>query len=207
MMTQAGYLSRLEVLLQPLPEQRKWEILDDIRQHFDEGMAAGLSEEALAESLSAPELLAQEYLSLYEKDLPQAPLAPALSHPAKPRRQGPGFFGKLGRGTMLFFVDLCLGLPVFLSLWAVWFALWISGVAMGFAGIAVSILTMLSRLFPIPWVAISFPLFSFFLGLTVSALGFLLLMGMGPMGRGLGRMTGGFIRWNGRVMGGSVYDA
>lgn len=210
MMTQAEYLSRLEYLLQSLPEDKKWEMLDDIRQHFDEGIAAGIPEEEIAEGLGAPELLAQEYIgSAQDPAGGNATPAPDLSRrmPRKAARK-PGVLGRIWRGIFLFFLDLCVALPVFITLYALWFALLVTGVSMSIAGIGSVLVVLVTRIIPLSFVYVGYPMFTFVACITVTAVGMLLAMAMRPVGRWVFGLTGRFLRWNGRVMtGGNAYEA
>lgn len=208
MMTQAEYLSRLEYLLQPLPEDKKWELLDDIRQHFDEGISSGISEEDIADGLGAPELLAREYLESFQGGAPSAPTAPDLSRRMPQKSAKPGILGRICRGIFLFFLDLCVALPVFITLYALWFSFLVTGIVMGVAGILTSLVVLVTRIIPLSFVFIGYPMFTFVAGITIMAIGLLLAIAMKPVGRWVLGFTGRFLRWNGRFMtGGHNYDA
>lgn len=202
MMSQAEYLSRLEYLLQDMPAERKWELLDDIRQHFDEGIASGVPEDEIARNLGAPELLAKEYLGGGAPS--EGPVAPrALPVPVRPKRERrPGAWGKIWRATALFFLNVVLMLAVFITLYALWFSFAATGVGLFFGGVLSSLITAITRIIPIPFVRVSYPMLTFVSGITLSALGGMMLLWTRSLLHGLLRLTGRYLNWNRRVMNG-----
>lgn len=69
-MTKGQYLDRLSESLLNLPEEKVQEIIADIYAHFEDGRAAGISEEDIAKGLGSPEELAREYLKTCGDEAP-----------------------------------------------------------------------------------------------------------------------------------------
>lgn len=65
-MTKNDYINTLNRHLSGLSEEEKSEILNDIRDHFDNGISNGKTDDEIASALGDPELLARQYKSDYQ---------------------------------------------------------------------------------------------------------------------------------------------
>lgn len=61
-MKKADFLNELYVYLSPLPQKERKEILNDFREHFREGAAAGKCEEQICAELGSPFECARQYV-------------------------------------------------------------------------------------------------------------------------------------------------
>lgn len=61
-MNKADFLNELYAYLSPLPSKERKEILNDFREHFREGAAAGKSEEMICAELGSPFECAKQYV-------------------------------------------------------------------------------------------------------------------------------------------------
>lgn len=61
-MNRTDFLNALYYYLSPLPNKERNEILEDFREHFREGTAAGKSEEQICEELGSPMECAKQYV-------------------------------------------------------------------------------------------------------------------------------------------------
>lgn len=60
-MTQSQFMYKLMVELTDLPDEKKYVIMNEYTQFFDERLDRGMSEEQIAEALPAPKVIAQAY--------------------------------------------------------------------------------------------------------------------------------------------------
>ena len=106
-MTKYEYLGELEKRLEALPHKDVCDIMNEIRNHFEEGIASGKSEEEICESLGDVGELADSY-----KDGATLPQIISRREKAnRPKNSGPDTQG-------IFFVilfNLFVGLPAWLS--------------------------------------------------------------------------------------------
>ena len=61
-MTKIDFLNELYAYLSPLPKKERMEILNDFREHFREGAAAGKTEEQICAELGSPFECAKQYV-------------------------------------------------------------------------------------------------------------------------------------------------
>lgn len=187
-MTQAEFMRRLDDGLSALPFRRREEIADDMRRHFEEGRAIGHDEHELSAMLGNPEELARDYLVQEGVD------------PARRVEKRRGCLGTVAVLIGLFFLDLCLALPVFISLWAIWFALAATAISLVIAGGLVFVATIASIFVPgLLYVGNFFLLYIFGAIFCVSA-GLLLCYATWALMKRLARGTMKFIRWNGYAL-------
>lgn len=122
-MTKQQYLSILKQHLVGLPNDEITEILNDILEHFDTGLASGRSEAEIAEALGSPKLMA---LGLLTQS------GPALD---KSKLQAKGV--SVVRLWMIFigvgFTNLMI-LPIFVGIGGVIFGLFVTIMALYFSG-------------------------------------------------------------------------
>lgn len=183
-MTQAEYMAVFTGRLGSLPIQRKQEIIEDILDHFREGAQEGVPEETLAERLGEPEMLAKEYCAQFATE--SASKKPSVSNIWRV------IFAGIGMGML----NLVITLPIAASAFAVWISLLVTGGALILSGALVFVVTIVDLIIPLPFAAIAYPVAGIFGGLSITALGGLLLISMLYSGRWLGRVTSKYVGTN-----------
>lgn len=78
-MTRFEFLQRLERALRQLPDSKRAEIVADYQSYFADGVAAGRSEEAVAESLGDPARLGAELVVAHEAASLDTAVAPTAT--------------------------------------------------------------------------------------------------------------------------------
>ena len=187
-MTRAEYMVRLGDKLGNLPEGRRREIVEEILAHFNDGGSEGISDEALADGLGQPELLAKEYRAAYASE--QASIKPSIGNVMRVVWAG------IGMGML----NLIFVLPIVAALFAVWISLVVCGAVMAIAGVLGAILAAINLMIPIAFVA--YPAASIFACLAAAALGGLLLIGSLYMGKAMGKFIAGYVRANMEIISG-----
>src|SRR5574344_186038 len=142
-MTKYEYLGELEKRLEALPHKDVCDIMDEIRNHFEEGIASGKSEEEICESLGDVGELADSY-----KDGATLPQIISRREKAnRPKNSGPDTQG-------IFFVilfNLFVGLPAWLS---------VLGILLGLAIVLLCITLMLLSVLIFSLVVLGFKYFA-----------------------------------------------
>ncbi len=189
-MTRAEYMIRLTDKLGNLPEGRRREIVEEILAHFNDGGSEGISDEALAEGLGSPELLAKEYRAAYASE--QASIKPSIGNVMRVVWAG------IGMGML----NLIFVIPIAAVLFAVWISLVATGGAMALAGTLSAILSAVSLIIPIPFIAVGYPLAAVFACLMIASLGGLILIGSLRLGGAWGKFTAKYVRTNIEIISG-----
>lgn len=136
-MNRDAFMARLREGLRGLPPETVDEIVADYETHFAEGIAAGRSEDSLAEALGDPGRLARELkaeagLKRWEEKRDPAAAAGAI-------------FAVLGLGA----VDILILLPVLVAVGGTLFGLFVGAIAVFFAGGWLSVAAPTGN---VPWV-------------------------------------------------------
>ncbi len=189
-MTRAEYMIRLADKLHNLPEIRRREIVEEILAHFNDGGSEGISDEALAEGLGPPEILAKEYRAAYASE--QASVKPSIGNVMRVVWAG------IGMGML----NLIFVLPIVAALFAVWLSLVITGGAMALVGALTAILSIVSIIFPMALISIVYPIASVFVCLMVASLGGLLLIGSLRLGGAWGKFIARYVCTNIEIISG-----
>ena len=189
-MTRAEYMIRLTDSLSKLPENRRREVVEEILAHFNDGGGEGISDEALADGLGSPELLAKEYRAAYASE--QASIRPSIGNVMRVVWAG------IGMGML----NLIFVLPIVAALFAAWLSLAIAGGAMAIVGALSAILAIISMIIPIAFAYIAYPIVSVFACLMIASLGALLLIGSLYMGKALGKALARYVRTNMEIISG-----
>ncbi len=189
-MTRAEYMIRLTDKLHNLPEARRREIVEEILAHFNDGGSEGISDEALAEGLGPPELLAKDYRAAYASE--QASIKPTIGNVMRVVWAG------LGMGML----NLIFVLPIVAVLFAVWIALVCMGGAMALAGALAAVLAIVSLIIPIAFAYIAYPVMSIFAFIMIAALGGLILIGSIYLGKAMGKALARYVRTNMEIISG-----
>lgn len=182
-MTESEFMGRLSSGLNALPFRRREEILEDMRRHFEEGRAIGRDEHELADMLGDPQGLARDYLS-------QAGIDPD----AAPRARGAA--GKFFAAVGMFFFNICLGIPLLITLWALWFSLAMMALAFILSGVIAFAATALGPFVPFIGSAGSYFLTYIFVSIACVSGGILLGYAAWRLLFKCSRSTGKYIRWN-----------
>lgn len=183
-MTQAEYMLLFADRLGRMPMERKQEILEDILAHFRDGAEQGIPEDKLAEGLGDPEALAREYRATFAAE--QAHKKPTVHNVWRV------IFAGIGMGML----NLIFAVPIGAAVFAVWVSLLVSGGAMALAGVAAAILSLVDLIVPLSFVVVGYPVGMIFAGISIAALGGLLVIGTVYMGRWLGRVTVRYVKTN-----------
>lgn len=189
-MAQQEFMERLEAGIRTLPPQRVQEIQEDIRRHFDEGKDGGLPEDRLAQMLGDPDALAGEYMAIYREEQPPEEIVAEEMQGSS--RSGRSMAGKIGAGVGMFFLDICLGIP----LWAVLGAVWIviaCGFVIALAGMLDLVLMAVDWVVPLSWVNVDYPLIGLFGGIFCVSLGGLMILGLRRYNALLRRLWAGYM--------------
>ncbi|PZG54721.1 hypothetical protein C1909_00805 [Listeria ivanovii] len=122
-MNKQDFLNELNQRLELLDPKERRELLSDYQEHFRNGLAEGKSEEQIVFDLGTPEEIAADILN--ERDIKMEQVdndyyyVPRKSHRGN-RSTGMQILIDVG----LFFLDVCLIIPILVSLWAVSISLW-----------------------------------------------------------------------------------
>ncbi len=189
-MTRAEYMIRLTDKLSSMPEVRRREIVEEILAHFNDGGSEGISDEALAEGLGSPELLAKEYRAAYASE--QASIKPSIGNVMRVVWAG------MGMGML----NLIFVLPIVAIVFAVWLSLVVMGGAMALAGALAAILAIISIIIPIAFVYIAYPVISIFACVMIASLGGLILIGSLRLGGAMGKFIARYVRTNIEIISG-----
>lgn len=206
-----AFLSTLKAGIATLPPGRVREIEEDMLRHFAEGLENGENEEQLVEKLGDPAELAREYVELYSEEVPPTGPLPSVWLPEEqedapepvtvsyePLRKRGGF-SMAAAAVGMFFFNLILGLPLWITLGTVWIVL-ACGFIMVPAGILAILIQIAHMIMPLPWVQIDYPLVNFFGAISVISLGGLMIMGCIRYGKILVRWMTGYLRFNRRAV-------
>lgn len=177
-------MKRLHGGLSSLPKERKGEIEEDLRQHFEAGEADGIEEDILVEKLGDPILLAKEYTELYE-----AEHRPKEKSTAK----------KIWSGVGMFFFNLVFMLPVWLTAFCLWLV-----PACGFVVILACVIMFLAviitTIVPVNFLIIDYPWVAFFGSISGISLGVLMSVFAVWSGKKLLVLFQRYVSWNARVI-------
>jgi len=121
-MTRQAFIDRLRLGLSGLPPQAVAETIADYETHFAEGLAAGRSEEEVAEALGDPGRLARELRA--ESGLKK------WEEQRNPSAAAGAIFAVLGLGA----IDVLILLPMLMAIGGALFGLVVAAIAVFFAG-------------------------------------------------------------------------
>jgi uncharacterized membrane protein len=121
-MTRAEFMARLKQGLVGLPTNTAADIVSDYHAHFEDGMAAGRTEEQVASALGDPDRLARE--------LKAESTAKRWGQEQSPSSAAAAVFGILGLGA----IDIIILLPLVLPIFGTVLAMLAAGVVVFFSG-------------------------------------------------------------------------
>ncbi|WP_270996880.1 HAAS signaling domain-containing protein [Listeria seeligeri] len=124
-MNKQDFLNELNQRLELLDPRERRELLSDYQEHFRNGLAEGKSEEQIVFDLGTPEEIATDILS--ERDIKEEPLENDYYYVPRKNYNGDRSKGKqILIGVGLFFLDVCLIIPILISLWAISISVWVT---------------------------------------------------------------------------------
>lgn len=183
-MTQIEFMQRFKRGIASIPKERQQEIIEDISQHFEEGIAANMGEAELAAQLGNPELLAKEYRAsqAVERANDHMTAGNVLSV----------IWAAIGMGML----NLILIFPIWISLFVAWISLMAASLAMTIAGVGGFLGVIIGLLSSNTLVYVTYPLASIFACIASTSLGLLLGIGMLHAGKWFARVTLQYVQAN-----------
>ncbi|MBC1339998.1 DUF1700 domain-containing protein [Listeria welshimeri] len=122
-MNKQDFLNELNQRLELLDPKERRELLSDYQEHFRNGIEAGKSEEQIVFDLGKPEEIAADILS--ERDIREEHVETDYYYvPRKNQNENRSMSKQILIGVGLFFLDICLIIPIMVSLWALVISLW-----------------------------------------------------------------------------------
>lgn len=122
-MNKQDFLNELNQRLELLDPKERRELLSDYQEHFRNGIEAGKSEEQIVFDLGKPEEIAADILS--ERDIREEHVETDYYYvPRKKQYENRSMSKQILIGVGLFFLDICLIIPIMVSLWALVISLW-----------------------------------------------------------------------------------
>lgn len=185
-MNKQDFLNELNQRLELLDSKERRELLSDYQEHFRNGLEEGKSEEQIVFDLGTPEEIAADILN--ERDIKEEKVENDYYYvPRKNQTENRSTGRQLLIGVGLFFLDVCLIIPIIVSLWAVSISLWAT-VASFFL---TPILLGISLLF-----GMDFEMYQMFISIGLVGLGLMLLFVTSSLFQFTKKATIGIIQWH-----------
>ncbi len=187
-MNKKDFINKLSSCLRGITGEERQDVINDFEEHFKEGMAAGRTEEDIADSLGDPRVLANQFkasilVSQAEKTTSPANITRAV-------------FATLGLG----FFNLIFILGPFIAIVGVFIALFACAIALTASGITVFFASIFGPLFP-QYVSISInPAVAIFSSIGVTCVGILFFVGDIYLAKLLYRLFLRYIKFNLRII-------
>ncbi|MBC2328770.1 DUF1700 domain-containing protein [Listeria swaminathanii] len=122
-MNKQDFLNELNQRLELLDPKERRELLSDYQEHFRNGIEAGKSEEQIVFDLGTPEEIAADILS--ERNIREEHVEAEYYYvPRKNQNENRSVSKQILIGVGLFFLDICLIIPIMVSLWSLVISLW-----------------------------------------------------------------------------------
>ncbi|MBC1968497.1 HAAS signaling domain-containing protein [Listeria marthii] len=122
-MNKQDFLNELNQRLELLDPKERRELLSDYQEHFRNGIDAGKSEEQIVFDLGTPEEIATDILS--ERNIREEQVEAEYYYvPRKNQNANRSVSKQILIGVGLFFLDICLIIPIMVSLWSLVISLW-----------------------------------------------------------------------------------
>lgn len=218
-MNKNEFLHVLQKELNPLGPAAISEILADFEEHFANGLARGKSEDEITAELGNPAEIAQQYkesaadgpssrpvVQFYQYQdpvnpspqgaAPQGPAAAAAAAPAVEPAARPG--GKINETALISVLvfNLFIGIPIWLSLFAILISFWAAVGGIGVAAIALFVVAILKA-------GVTSLILALF-GVALTALLVLSVILMVYLTKWLAKGLGYYVRWNKRLVTGGA---
>lgn len=132
-MNKQDFLNELNQRLELLDPKERRELLSDYQEHFRNGIEAGKSEEQIVFDLGKPEEIAADIIS--ERGIREEPTEMDYYYvPRKNQNENRSVSKQILIGVGLFFLDVCLIIPIMVSLWSLVISLWVTVVCFFISG-------------------------------------------------------------------------
>ncbi|MBC6296316.1 DUF1700 domain-containing protein [Listeria sp. FSL L7-1517] len=185
-MNKQDFLNELNQRLELLDSKERRELLSDYQEHFRNGLEEGKSEEQIVFDLGTPEEIAADILN--ERDIKEEKVENDYYYvPRKNQTENRSTGRQLLIGVGLFFLDVCLIIPIIVSLWAVSISLW----ATVGSFFLTPILLGISLLF-----GMDFEMYQIFISIGLVGLGLMLLFVTSSLFQFTKKATIGIIQWH-----------
>ncbi|MBC1482094.1 DUF1700 domain-containing protein [Listeria sp. FSL L7-1485] len=185
-MNKQDFLNELNQRLELLDSKERRELLSDYQEHFRNGLEEGKSEEQIVFDLGTPEEIAADILN--ERDIKEEKVENDYYYvPRKNQTENRSTGRQLLIGVGLFFLDVCLIIPIIVSLWAVSISLW----ATVGSFFLTPILLGISLLF-----GMDFEMYQMFISIGLVGLGLMLLFVTSSLFQFTKKATIGIIQWH-----------
>ncbi|WP_432662382.1 DUF1700 domain-containing protein [Wukongibacter baidiensis] len=195
-MNKNEFLTELSNLLSSLPSDERQDILFDYEEHFSIGLEEGKTEEDIIDSLGSPKTIAKQYKANYI--VTQAEVNPSPSNMLKAVLAilALGFF------NLIFVLGPFLGLVgVLIGLFAASIGILIAGVSVFGTAALGPVLGSLNAYISLPSIMVSNTGATLFLGIGLTSLGLLFIIGNCYLARWLYIGTIQYLKLNLRLLG------
>ena len=186
-MNRHEYLAALEKELKSKGVCDYNEIIEEYSEHFNLKTADGYKEEEISAKLASPEDIAEQWSDISTKT---------------ERKTGQ----RIASGIGFFFLDACLGIPIFISLYAWIFSF--AAIVFAFAISGVVMITGIDRIYPLSeYVNVGFAMpyiSSLFGGIALTALTVLVAMGTEYCRLYTNKLLATYLRWHKTVLSGTT---
>lgn len=191
-MNRNEFLQKLEYSLTSLPNEEKQDILYDYEEHFSMGLELGKTEEEISESLGDPTVIAKDFKVNYM--VVQAENSTSTGNILR------AVFATVSLG----FFNLIFVLGPFLAAIGIILALFITGIALTGSGVVVMGVIIFQAVFPnslaLSSVMILDGIGAFFVGVGITCLGLLILIGTVYVIKYFYQLTIRYLRFNFRII-------
>ena len=187
-MNKKDFINKLSSYLAGVPVEERQDVINDIEDHFKEGVAEGRTEEEIAESLGDPKVFANQFKANI--------LVNTASKPTSAINITRAVLATLGLG----FFNLIFILGPFIGIVAVLFSLFASAIAVIATGIAVFFASIFGPLVPQYIAVMVNPAVSIFASIGVTLFGILFFVGDIYVAKWIYRLFVRYIKFNVRII-------
>ena len=187
-MTKSEFLNALSDALRGLPEEERKDILYDYEEHFAAALEAGKTEEEVAGTLGDPRVLAKNFKADY------------IVKQAEENKSVTNIFRAVFSVVSLGFFNVVFVIPPFFALAGVMIGLLAAAVGVTAAGLINFFAGLFALIIPGLTAGIPHSFFAIFLGLAITSLGLLFLIGVCCLARFLYKGTVWYLKMNLKVI-------
>lgn len=187
-MSRQEFMNRLKRALADLPESERQELLADYEEHFDIGLAEGLTADQISEKLGNPAQIG--------RSASMEALLGTEQSGSRARKVGRALFAS----TSLGFFNVLFIIGPYAGLVAAMLGLWSGAAALALSGLAAIVMLVIGQVFPaliatdgLNWLLVIFA------GIGTSALGVLACVGMWKLSQLFLGMTRRYVLFNVRL--------
>ncbi|MBC1375055.1 DUF1700 domain-containing protein [Listeria sp. FSL L7-0091] len=185
-MNKQDFLNELNQRLELLDPKERRELLSDYQEHFRNGVEAGKSEEQIVFDLGRPEEIAADILS--ERDIREEQVETDYYYvPRKNQNENRTVSKQVLIGIGLFFLDICLVVPIMATLWSVVISLWVTVGAFLLSPVLFGVELLFGA---------DFEFYQMFVSIGLVGLGLMLLFVANALTKFTSKTTMGIIQWH-----------